>query len=134
MIDFDRFKELIATGETVCIKVKGNSMMPFLKSDTDTVAAVKSDGRFKVGDVVFYTRKNGAVVMHRIVKKQNDLFWMCGDAQLSVEGPINENQIFAKVTYIIHDGKKYDEDSSYFRFYSKCRVHLMKVWRFLSKH
>lgn len=133
MIDFDTFRELIESGDPVCIKVKGNSMMPFLKNNEDSVVALKTDGRLKVGDVVFYLRLGSVVVMHRIVKLENDKMWLCGDAQQTPEGPLNVDRVFAKVVSVVHNGKSYDENSAYYKFYSKIWMKLTLLRPYILK-
>lgn len=133
MIDFDMFKTLTATGETVFLKVKGSSMMPFLKSDKDSVAAKRIDGKLKKGDIVFYSRMDSVAVMHRIMKIENDKMWLCGDAQQTWEGPLNVNSAFAKVVSVIHNGKTYDENSFYFKFFSKIWINLTAIRPYILK-
>ena len=118
MISFDEFRNLIDKGETVRLTVNGTSMSPFLKSGIDSVFAVKGSGIYEIGDVAFFTRKNGVVVMHRIVKKDGDRYWFCGDAQKFLEGPIEAERIFAKVVGVVHNNKPYNEKSVYFKFFS----------------
>lgn len=130
MIDFDTFKKLIETGEPITVNVKGNSMRPFLMSDSDSVIAVCADNQIKKGDICFFYRMNKTVVMHRVVRIDGNKCWFCGDSQKSAEGPIDKNCILAKVISVIHNGKKYDENSFYFRFFSEIwtNILIMRNW------
>lgn len=130
MIDFDLFKNLIETGEPICLKVNGNSMRPFLRHNIDSVIAVKFDGEVKVGDVVFFTRSNGTVVMHRVVKTEDEVVFVCGDAQETIEGPVQKNQIFAKVTSFVRNGKEIHANNTLYRFLLNLWIKLIP-WRHL---
>lgn len=127
MIDFEMFKQLISTGQEVSIKVSGNSMFPFLIDKTDTVVAVRPDREIKRGDIVFFTRDDSTVVMHRVAEIKDGGFYLRGDAQQKIEGPINNSQIFALVTAVIHKGRYYSEKSLHFRFYKA-------IWNRVIKH
>lgn len=127
MIDFEMFKQLISTGQEVSIKVSGNSMFPFLLDKTDIVTAISPNREIKRGDVVFFTRDDSTVVMHRVAEIKDGSFYLRGDAQQKIEGPVCESQIFALVTAVIHKGKCYGEKSLYFRFYKT-------VWNSIVKH
>ena len=91
-------KQLIAEGHEVAITVAGWSMTPFLRNQRDRVLLKKPSGDFKVGDIVFYQRKTGQYVLHRIYKVQSDGYYMMGDYQIDLEGPIEADSIFAVVT------------------------------------
>lgn len=47
--------------------------------------------------MVFYQRKNGQYVMHRIYKKKPEGYYIVGDAQTEIEGPVDRGQIFALI-------------------------------------
>lgn len=71
----------------------------------DTIYFSKPDSPLKKGDMVFYQRTDGQYVMHRIYKVKGRDFYMVGDAQTEIEGPLHEKQIFARVTKVRRKGK-----------------------------
>ena len=65
-------KKLVDGGQEVAITVAGWSMMPFLRNQRDRVLLKKPTSAFKVDDIVFYQRRSGQYVLHRIYKVQPD--------------------------------------------------------------
>ena len=55
--------------------------------------------------MVFYQRQNGQYVMHRIYKVKNENYYMAGDAQREIEGPLQKDQIFALITKVQRKGE-----------------------------
>ncbi len=95
----------LSCGEKVALTVTGNSMLPFLADGRDKVILQKIEKLPKKGDIVFYRRKNGAYVLHRVVKRRGELFYFSGDAQLRVEGPVGKGQLLAVCKEVERDGK-----------------------------
>ena len=98
-------KQLIEAGYEVVITVAGWSMEPFLHNQRDRVLLRKLIRPLKNGDIVFYQRKTGQYVLHRIFKKKPEGYYLMGDNQLELEGPIEENAIFAVVTEVERNGR-----------------------------
>lgn len=65
--------------------VKGTSMMPMLSARTDKAVIEKLSGTLSRGDVVLYKRKNGAYVLHRLVKTGKKGLVFCGDNHFALE-------------------------------------------------
>lgn len=95
----------LSCGEKVALTVTGNSMLPFLADGRDRVILQRIEKLPKKGDIVFYRRKNGAYVLHRVVKRSGELFYFSGDAQLRVEGPVGKGQLLAVCKEVERDGK-----------------------------
>lgn len=91
-------KELTEKGEKVNLLITGNSMSPFLIHLRDQVYFEKPGRPLKRGDIVFYQRSNGQYIMHRICRIDKSGYYMAGDAQTEIEGPLSRQQIFALVT------------------------------------
>lgn len=95
---FPVINEILANNQSARITIIGNSMYPFLREYHDSVELSSVD--FKVvrkGDIVLVLRDSGEYVLHRVIKKQEDSFYIAGDSQISIEGPIRPNQLLAKV-------------------------------------
>ena len=70
------------------------SMYPFLREDKDKVElAMTSFSCIKKGDVVLIKRESGEYVLHRVLKKSMDHFYIVGDAQQWIEGPLLPEQL-----------------------------------------
>ncbi len=98
-------QELTEAGHTVSVRVSGNSMAPFLRHGRDTVWFKKPDRPLRVGDVVFYRRASGQFVLHRICRIRDDGYYIVGDNQTGVEGPVQAAQIFAVAVQVCRKGK-----------------------------
>lgn len=98
-------KQLVALGHELVITVAGWSMEPFLRNDQDRVLIKKPQVPPRNGDIVFYQRETGQFVLHRIYKKKSDGYYLMGDRQLDIEGPIAETAIFAIVAEVERDGR-----------------------------
>lgn len=90
-------KELVNEGRTVSLLIAGNSMSPFLVHERDYIFFKKPEKPLKKGDMVFFQRVTGEYVMHRIYRVKNKEYYIVGDAQTVIEGPVKEEQIFAKI-------------------------------------
>ena len=81
-------RELTEQGKEAGMVVAGNSMSPFLVDKRDFIFFVKADRKLKKGDIVFFQRKSGQYVMHRICKVRPEGYYIVGDAQQEIGGPI----------------------------------------------
>ena len=117
MINTDKMKALIESGEEICIKVSGSSMEPFLHNKKDSVFVKKTDGEPRIGEIYFFQDKFGRIIMHRLQRITKDGCFFRGDALNYCEGPISPDNIFAKVVRIKHNGKIYHTDNMYFAFH-----------------
>lgn len=96
---FPAISEMLLNGQKVRITVTGNSMMPFLMENRDSVelsGAAIDDLHF--GQIALIRRIDGVYILHRIVLKVKSSFYLAGDAQCWVEGPLMPDQLVAVVT------------------------------------
>ena len=63
--------EFLASGMEVLLPVKGNSMLPFIRSGRD-LALVRKEKEVQEGDVVLALDSTGQYVIHRVVKVAQD--------------------------------------------------------------
>ena len=99
-------EQLLQSGQTIQICPRGYSMYPMLVPGRDEVIikpAVFQE--LKRGDVVLYRREESILVLHRIYKIKNNEFYMVGDNQAEVEGPLQAQQIKGCLTGFIRKGK-----------------------------
>ena len=89
--------EMLQLGKQVRLTVTGHSMQPLWRNGCDSVILEKA-GAPKKYDVVLYTRDNGDVILHRIVRQTAEGFMILGDNQTQTDGPISFAQIVAVVT------------------------------------
>ena len=102
---------LIENGITVPLIVTGSSMLPFLKHELDTVWLVRVEGKLHRGQILFFRRTNGSMVLHRIRRILPDgCIVVNGDAQVWCEVVCPE-QAVAVVSAVTRDGKMRRTDS-----------------------
>lgn len=111
------FRNLVEEDKEVGLLISGNSMAPFLVHERDYIYFKKPDRQLKAGDMVFYQRENGQYIMHRIFDIKDDGYYMLGDSQFQIEGPLNESQIFALVTKVKRKGKVLEPENLIWKFF-----------------
>lgn len=117
--------EKLNAGATVTIQPRGTSMLPLIRQGQDEVVLKKPSGRVKKYDIVFYKRKSGQFVLHRIVKVRKNDYVICGDNQTDYEYNITDDMILAVVDAIIKDSKTISvTDKEYLAY---CKKHLLKI-------
>lgn len=116
---FPLVKEIIEQGQSARISVTGSSMYPFLRDTIDSVEMSKGDfDSLARGDIVLIRRYSGAYVMHRVYKKEKDCFYLVGDAQQQIEGPLFPDQIVAAVPSVWRKGKNISCSNPWWRVLS----------------
>ena len=94
------------TVKTVC---KGFSMSPFIKDmDSITISPVNKGWKFNIGDVVVLPVKNkkNKIVIHRIVRTQEDSILLKGDNLFHADGWFNKNLIIGIVKDVFRNNKR----------------------------
>lgn len=98
--------QLLEQGQSIQIKPQGYSMYPMFIPERDEAVLQRAEAaKLKRGDVVLYRRDGGILVMHRIYKVKKNTFYMVGDNQREVEGPLREDQIKGVLTGFFRNGK-----------------------------
>jgi hypothetical protein len=94
-------------GYQVKIPFQGTSMYPFIVGNRDqAVLASVARRKLRRGDICLYVRSDGTHVLHRIHHIKNKDYFMLGDAQTSLEGPIEEARLVAYATSFIRKGRE----------------------------
>mgnify|MGYP002233730139 CR=1 FL=1 len=91
-------EQLLREGNIIRIKPQGYSMYPLFIPGRDEALIQQTDGTdCHRNDVVLYRRDQGILVLHRICRITSDGFYMVGDNQYEVEGPLRQDQIIGKL-------------------------------------
>ncbi len=114
-------EETLKLDSSFNLKVKGNSMRPFLRNDLSKVLLVKPEDLRK-NDICLFKYQD-KVVLHRLRKIDEDKFYFVGDAQKHYEIVSKEN-IIAKVEVINNKNKEVLTKN-------KCYLFKVKLWYFL---
>jgi len=99
-------QETLAKGAGFRFKVKGFSMLPFIR-DGDVVT-MSPTSKFPVGfgkSVAFIDSKTNKLVIHRIIGKNKGLYLIKGDNAFGADGLIPKENILGCVTKIERNGK-----------------------------
>jgi len=91
-------EQLLREGNSLCIKPQGYSMYPVLVPGRDEVIIEPvCVEKLRRGDVVLYRRDpvpgGNILVLHRIWKVKPEGFFLVGDNQKEIEGPLRANQM-----------------------------------------
>lgn len=122
-------KELTDQGKEVSMVIAGNSMSPFLIHGRDSIFFRKVEGELKKGDMVFFRRTNGQFIMHRIWKVKPEGYYIVGDAQQEIEGPIVRKQIFAVITKVMRKGKVAEPGDFWWEFFEHVWINMVPLRR-----
>ena len=123
-------KEMIEQNMDVSIVISGNSMSPFLVNQRDVIYLSKIKKKLKKGDLVLYQRLSGQYVVHRIVKVKKSGYYLAGDNQIAIEGPILDKQIFGLVTKVKRKGKWIEAGNFWWEFFEHVWIWVLP-WRMI---
>ena len=101
------------------VPVQGTSMWPLLREKKSWVeVTIRDDTPLTSETVVLYRRENGQLVLHRIIRVENDgNYWVCGDHQWKLEERIREEQILAVARTFSRNGYLIDAHTKWYRLY-----------------
>lgn len=118
-------EQLLTDGKTIKIKPQGYSMYPLFVPGRDEACIERTDfSSLKRGDVILYRRDKSILVLHRIWKITDNSFYMVGDNQTEIEGPLRANQVRGKLIGFVRNGKFVTVNNPFYRF-------LSGLWLFL---
>ena len=124
-------RELTESGKEVSMLIAGSSMSPFLIHERDSICFKKPDRKLRRGDMVFYQRTSGQYVMHRIYKVSSEGYYIVGDAQQDIEGPVKREQIFALITRVRRKGKWIAPGDFWWEFFEHVWIRMVPVRRLI---
>jgi signal peptidase I len=138
---FPVVQELLKTGVSATITVTGMSMYPFLREDMDSVElSASSFVDIHLGDIVLILRESDEYVLHRVLRKDMNCFYIIGDAQQWVEGPLYPNQLIAVVTAVWRKNKRIEYTNFWWKLLSSIwmklipfRYLLIRIYKYLLK-
>ena len=120
-------RDVIRQGKCAGMRIAGSSMVPFLVHERDDIYFKAPDRPLKKGDMVFYQRKNGQFVMHRIYRVTEGGIYTVGDAQTAIEGPLDPEQIFALIYAVRRKGRQIGPESMCWRFFQYVWIRMVPL-------
>ena len=125
-------REIAEEGKVVSMLIAGSSMAPFLCHNRDYIYFTKPERELRRGDMVFYQRDSGRYVMHRIYKVKPDGYYMVGDAQTQIEGPLRREQIVAVITQVKRAGKMIRPGDFWWEFFEHIWIRIVPARRIVT--
>lgn len=114
---------------------EGVSMLPLIRPKVDTVVIEAWKCACKPMDIVLYRVPNGKLVLHRVIKKRENGYLICGDNCTLVEH-VDPSWILGRLTYFYHDERKVNLHSIRYRIYVLlwCRPYQFRIFLLRIKH
>ncbi|MDE6340985.1 MAG: S24/S26 family peptidase [Muribaculaceae bacterium] len=120
-------QSLLAEGKSVRIRAKGDSMLPSIHSgDILTIVPAKEIG---MHDVVLAGVDGERYVVHRVVDISGSRIILMGDSNLYAREECRREDVYGKVTGVVHDGRELDIYSAKERFKAYCRCLILPLRR-----
>lgn len=94
---FEEVQRLLDQGKEVCIRIKGNSMLPFIKSGDRVLLVAYRNTPLLMGSNVL-AKHEGKFIFHRYVGKKNGNIVLAGDGNLVLCEYIASSHILAIAT------------------------------------
>ncbi len=131
---FPLIKEILSNGNKAWITVTGMSMYPFLREDKDCVELCASSiNTITRGDIVLIKRVTGEYILHRVHHKQKECFYIIGDAQQWIEGPLKPEQLVAVVTAIKRNNHQFTCQNKLWKFLVRIWINLIPLRHLILK-
>lgn len=125
--------ELIASGHTVTLRVKGQSMNPFLRHGRDQVTLAPFETLSLQPGVVVLAREQGSgrIVLHRIIHREGDRLTLQGDGNVQGVELTTVHLVMGQVIEFIRGTKHYPVNGCTWRLYSNLWLKLKPIRRWL---
>lgn len=123
MTNLSKLLAQLQDNQSLKVTPKGTSMCPCFMGGRDTVYVKRPRYPLRRGDIALFFRDSGIYVIHRVSKVKSsgfeNFYYMSGDNQNWIEGPIREEQIHGVTTHILRKGKLIDcQKNLIYRFYA----------------
>lgn len=123
-------RELIEEGHTATLRVRGNSMRPFLEDRRDSIV-LTAVTHIEVGDAVLAEITPGKYVFHRIIAIDGENVTLKGDGNVNGTEHCTKADVKANALSVIRKGKEYSTTGKRWLRYSKHWMRLAPVRRWL---
>ncbi len=122
--------KILAAGQEVILLAKGNSMLPFLHSEKDSVALQKKED-VSIGDIVLAQISEGHYVLHRIIAIDGEKLTLMGDGNIRGTEKCTKKDISGTVVRIIKaSGKEFVPGKGRFwKMLKPVRRYILAIYR-----
>ena len=115
--------KIVSEGESVTLKTKGNSMLPFIIGEHDSVILTKVKD-IKLYDIVLVEVNYNQYVLHRVIKISDNQLTLMGDGNIKGYEICSIEDVIATAVEVIGDVRKYN-------CRSEQHIRKAKIWRAL---
>ena len=110
-------REVLVSGGEFRLYPHGTSMLPLLRQGIDSVALRSLDRPPRKFDILFYKRRDGSYILHRVKKVTKDGLVLWGDNHTMLEYGVTEDMIIGYAARIFRGDKELDCQSLRYRLY-----------------
>ncbi|MCM8798515.1 MAG: signal peptidase I [Candidatus Omnitrophica bacterium] len=126
----DNFREgiyinFLKEGYAVWVETSGKSMEPVIR-EGDFVKIVPLKGEeIKRGEIVAFLRNEKMLIAHRLIKKEKDNLFTCGDSFIFAQDPpLKKEEVLGKVVAVRRNNKKKDLEKGFWYLYGRVITYL----------
>jgi len=122
-------KETLLKNGHIAFTNFGYSMLPLIRENRDIMIIETPKEPYKKLDAVLFERKDGRLILHRILKIENNKYFIIGDNCLSGEY-VEESAILGILTGIKRNGKIVKTDDFAYKMYVNlwCRPYHFRIF------
>ena len=110
-------REVLSSGGEFRLYPHGTSMLPLLRQGIDSVALRTLDRPPRNFDILFYKRRDGSYILHRVKKVKAESLIMWGDNHTMLEYGVREDMIIGYAARIFRGETELDCQSLRYRLY-----------------
>lgn len=126
--NFFNIEQLLRDGNTIKLKPQGYSMYPLFYPGRDEAIIEPVDpSDLRRGDVALYRRRQSILVLHRIWKIREQKFYMVGDNQSEIEGPLDPDQFLGRLCGFVRNGHTISVKNPLYRILSSLWLRMLPV-------
>jgi len=127
---FELLDELLSEGKVVRLRIKGSSMLPFLRDGLDQVdLTTPGDAELIPGALVLFKYKDG-FILHRIIRRKGNKLMIIGDNVYQSKEVVTTEQVTGIVRKIIYPGgRELSTNSLRWKILSACRFVIKPFYR-----
>ena len=97
---FEQVRQFLAEGKSVIFSPKGNSMLPFIRGERDSVELAPVEKPLEVGDIALFST-GGRFFLHRLFAIDGERLTFMGDGNSRGKEHCKEGDVIGVVTRII---------------------------------
>ena len=121
-------EQLLRERNIIRLKPQGFSMYPlFIPGRDEALIQQVPVSSLKRNDVALYRRDQGILVLHRIVRITSGGYYMTGDNQYEIEGPLRPDQFRGKLIGFVRNGKEISTQNPLYRLLSALWLLMLPV-------